>query len=338
MSSTVEIVARVYRGSREESVHYGSVAVVDKDGRLTHYLGDPEFFTFVRSSSKPFQLIPLIRSGAADRYGFTPKQLAVMCGSHIGSDEHREVILANLEAAGNRSEDLKCGTHVPIYMTMAGDFPKHGEHLDPLRHNCSGKHSGFLALARFLGEDVSHYIDPGSKTQQMVLDAIAEIYKCPRGEIVVSVDGCSAPNFGMPLIHTAIAFAGLGDPATRGDEAMAVQRIKDAMTAYPAMVSGEGRFDLALMRAFPGNVACKVGAEAIEGIGFSSPPIGIGVKIHDGNQRALYPVCIEVLRRLGILPDIDRAESLKPFRNPEIRNYRNIITGMIKAEANLKKA
>ena len=104
-----EIVARVYRGKREESVHYGSIAVVNNEGKLTHYLGDPEFFTFARSSPKPFQLLPTVTSGASDKFGFTPKQLAIMCGSHSGSDEHREVVLSNLKAAGNGPEHLKCG-------------------------------------------------------------------------------------------------------------------------------------------------------------------------------------------------------------------------------------
>lgn len=332
------IVVKVYRGEREEAVHYGSVAVVDKDGKLTHYVGDPEFFAFSRSSPKPFQLMPLIQTGAADKYNFSPKQLSIMCGSHIGTDHHREVVLANLEAAGNKPEDLKCGTQLPIHMVMSGEYPKHNEHMDPLRHNCSGKHSGFLALARFVGEDVAEYINPDSKTQQMVLDTISRIYEYRRDEIVVSIDGCSAPNFGMPLIHTAIAFMKLA--TARGSdekESKILARIKGAMTEYPEMFSGEGRFDLALMRTFGGNVICKVGAEAIEGLGFSDPPIGIAVKIHDGNPRALYPVCLEVLRQLGILNNIDEAEHLKLFYNSEIRNCRKIITGYVKAEFDLKR-
>jgi L-asparaginase II len=333
------IVAKVYRGEREEAVHYGSVAVVDTNGTLTHYVGDPEFFTFTRSSSKPFQLIPLVKTGAADKYGLSPKQLSIMCGSHTGTGEHRETVLANLEAAGNRPENLKCGSHLPIHMIMSGEFPRHNEHLDAVRHNCSGKHSGFLALARFLGEDVGEYINPRSNTQQMVLDTIARIYEYPKDKIVISVDGCSAPNFGMPLVNTAIAFMKLANAKGHDkEESKVLGRIKNAMSEYPEMVSGEGRFDLALMRTFPGNVVCKVGAEAIEGIGFADPPIGIAVKIHDGNPRALHPVCIHVLLQLGIIPDIERAEHLKSFYEAEIRNYMKIRTGCVKPEFDLKKA
>ncbi len=333
-----DIVAKVYRGMREESVHYGSVAVVNHEGKLTHYCGDPEFFTFVRSSAKPIQLMPLIKTGAADKYEFSQKQLSIMCGSHIGTDHHRDVVMANLEAAGNKPEYLKCGTHVPIYMTMAGEFPLQEENKDPVRHNCSGKHSGFLALAQFLGEDVANYLRPNSRVQQMVLDYIENIYEVPREKIVISVDGCSAPNFGMPLLNNAVAFQKLANGrADNSEDSRILKRIKAAMSEYPEMFSGEGRFDLALMRTFPGNVVCKVGAEAIEAIGFADPPIGIAVKIHDGNQRALYPVCVEVLHQLGIIIEPDRQEHLGPFRNPEIQNYMKIVTGSVRAEFDLKK-
>ncbi len=333
-----DIVAKVYRGEREEAVHYGTIVVVDKDGNLTHCVGDPNFFVFTRSSAKPFQIIPLVESGAADKYGFSPRQLAVICGSHAGTDEHREVVQANLEAAGNSVENLKCGSHLPIYMTLSGEYPKHNEHLDSVRNNCSGKHSGFLALAKYLGTDVAEYLNPKSKPQQLVLDTVADVYGCSKEKIVLATDGCSAPNFGMPLVHTAIAYMKLATGQSEGKtKPETLKRVRDAMVAYPEMVSGEGRFDLALSRTFPGNIVCKVGAEAIEGIGFADPPIGIGVKIHDGNQRALYPVCIEILRQLGILTDIEKAEHLKSFHEAEIRNHMKILTGRVKAEFRLKK-
>ncbi|MBN2226918.1 MAG: asparaginase [candidate division Zixibacteria bacterium] len=333
-----ELVAKVYRGKREESVHYGSVAVVDRDGKLTHSVGDPEFFTFVRSSSKPFQLIPLLRTGAADTYEFSQKQISIMCGSHIGTDDHRATVLWNLETAGNKPEDLQCGVHTPLFMTMANKIPEHGEHLDVLRHNCSGKHSGFLALSRFLGEDVANYLNVNSMAQKMILDAIVEMYEYPKEDIVIAVDGCSAPNFGIPLSRTAVAFKKLALAQGQTPEMTEVlTRITAAMTAYPEMFSGEGRFDLALMRAFPDRMICKGGAEAIQGMALTDPEIGIAVKIHDGNARALYPVCCEVLRQLGIEPDAERETHLATFRKPEVRNLRNLLTGYIVPEFTLKK-
>jgi L-asparaginase II len=143
----------------------------------------------------------------------------------------------------------------------------------------------------------------------------------------------------MPLKYTANAFRRLALAEGKDDEeSKALARIREAMMEYPEMVSGGGRFDLALMLSFPGNVVCKVGAESIEGIGFRDENIGIAVKIHDGNQRALYPVCIEVLRQLGLIDDPSKSEQLGDFYKAEIRNYRKILTGRVSPEFTLKKA
>ncbi len=331
------LVAKVFRGDREESVHYGSVAVVNRKGELTHYVGDPDFFTFVRSSAKPFQVLPLILTGAADHFGFNPKQLSIMCGSHAGTDHHREVVLANLDRIDVSPDRLKCGVHLPLFMQMKGEHPQNGEHLDPLRHNCSGKHSGFLALTKFLGKNIDDYLEVRSEAQSMVMETAAKMYGVDKSQVLIGIDGCSAPNFGLPLRHTAVAFNKLA-VADGGDTDInaGLKRVKAAMTEFPEIFSGEGRFDLALMRTFPGNVICKGGAEAIQGIGFAEPAIGIAVKIEDGNPRALYTVCIEVLKQLGLLK-VEQAPQLQPFYNPEIRNYRNILTGRIVADFALVK-
>jgi L-asparaginase II len=332
-----EIVAKVYRGEGLESVHHGAVAVVDAEGRLTHYLGNPEFSTQARSEAKPFQVIPLLRTGAADHYGFTDKQLAIMCGSHTGTADHLETVKANLAAVGLDESHLQCGTHTPIHYLIENKLAHEGEEFSQLHHNCSGKHSGFLALAKFLGEDVGKYIDPESKTQQLVLDAISEMYGYPRDKITIGIDGCSAPVFGMPIKQAAIAFARLANQITDDPELKGIlKRIKAVMTAYPEMVSGPGRFDLALARTFPGNVVNKIGAEGIEGIGFSDPPMGIAVKILDGNVRALYPTVIEILRRLEMLDGID-TRHLQPFMNPVVKNWRGLIAGKIVTDFKLKK-
>lgn len=333
-----EIVARVYRGEGQESVHHGAVAVVNAKGELTHSVGEPDFFTQARSEAKPFQAIALLASGAADHYGFSDKQLAVMCGSHIGTEDHVRTVRSILDMAGLDESYLKCGTHPPIWYSLQNRLPREGEVFSPLQHNCSGKHSGFLALARYLKEDPTRYLDPAGKVQQLVLDGVSELYGYPREKITIGIDGCSAPVFGMPLKQAAVAYVRLAgqigdDPAMRA----ILGRIKTAMTTHPEMVSGEGRFDLALARTFPGNVVNKIGAEGVEGIGFADPPVGIAVKILDGNERALYPVVIDVLRQLGLLDGADMTH-LAPFAHPQITNYRGLNVGRIVPEFALKKA
>jgi len=334
----IELATKVYRGDVIEALHHAVIAVLDSKGRLTHYLGDPDLHFMTRSVVKPFQAMPLIITGAADHFGFSTKEIAITCASHVGSDEHKKTVKYNLEIAGNTPGDLQCGTHLPIYMMMDKLYPTRGEDKDPLRHNCSGKHSGFLALARYLGEDVANYLNPDSKTQTLVKQAVAEMCEYPLEEVKVGIDGCSAPVFAIPVKNLALGFKKLASGEGHNEAyTQAARRIRDAMTAYPLMVSGEKRLDYDIKRSFPGNAVCKIGAEAIEGIGFADPAIGICVKILDGNQRALGPVCVEVFRQLGIIKNIDDYPHLKKYISPEILNYRDIVTGKIVTDFKLKK-
>ncbi|MEW6413343.1 MAG: asparaginase [Candidatus Zixiibacteriota bacterium] len=334
----MEPAVKVYRGRALEAVHYASVAVVDKDGNLTHYLGDPDVVFMTRSSIKPFQLIALVRSGGADKFGFSPEQLSIMCGSHAGTDKHREVVLSNLAKAGNSVENLQCGTHRPIWMEVDNVYPQGGEDKDPARHNCSGKHSGFLALARFVGDPIEDYLKPDSKTQQLVREALVEYCEYDAQPLPCGVDGCSAPNYPLPLKNLALGFKKLANGEGKDEKTRAaMKRIKEAMTVFPFMVSGEKRFDYDIKRSFPGNAVSKIGAEAIQGVGFSEPAMGIAVKVSDGNFRALEPIMIEVFKQLGILRDVAEKPFLKRYEHPEIRNQRDILTGYIEVEFKLKK-
>lgn len=338
MSQSPQILARVYRGEAVEAVHYGAIAVVDGEGRLTHAVGDPYEPFMTRSAIKPFQLMPLLVSGAADHYGFTPRQLAVMCGSHTGSNDHHEVVSSNLDLSHSGPENLLCGCHWPLGMQLAKQYPLDGEDKDPVRHNCSGKHSGFLAQTRFLGDDVEEYLNPDSRTQQMAKRTLSEFCEYPADKMPTGTDGCSAPNWPLPLFNLALGFKKLANgQADAGVSSEVLNRIRTAMTTFPEMVSGEKRLDLDLARSFSPRLICKVGAESIEGIGLSDPPLGIAVKIHDGNQRALGAVCVAVLIQLGIIENISDYPLLVRHECPEIRNYRDLLTGHVKTDFELRE-
>ncbi|UCE25867.1 MAG: asparaginase [Candidatus Zixiibacteriota bacterium] len=330
--------AKVYRGDWVEAIHYASVAVLNEKSELTHYLGDPDSIFMTRSSIKPFQLIPLIISGAADEFGFTSEQLSIMCGSHAGTDKHRDMVLSNLNQAGNNPEHLQCGCHRPIWMEVDGVYPASGEDLDPARHNCSGKHSGFLALARHLGDPPEEYLNPESKSQKLVKEILSAYCEYDLREVRSAIDGCSAPNYPLPLKNLALGFKKLASGEGDSPEIQAaVKRIKEAMTSYPFMVSGEKRFDYDIKRSFPGNAVCKIGAEAVQGLGFSEPAVGIAVKVSDGNFRAMEPIVVEVLKQLGIVKNMVDYPHLARYERPPVRNSRDIITGNILAEFKLKK-
>ena len=336
--SGFEVGAVVYRGKSVEATHFAAIAVVDQSGRVSHALGDPGFVTMARSAIKPFQLIPLVTTGAADEYGFANPNLSIMAGSHSGTDEHIKWVLANLKMAGNDPSMLKCGAHWPIEMQNENQYPTHGEDKDPMRHNCSGKHTGFLALARYLKIDPSHDLDPSSEGQKLVKKAISEVCEFPEEAMFYGIDGCSAPNYPLSLQSMALGFKKLAcqDGADRRT-LKALSRIREAMSEFPILFSGQGRFDHNLMRTFPFNGISKGGAEALQIIGFVDPPIGIAVKVLDGNFRSLGTICLEVLRQLGIVKSMSDVPYLQQYDRPEVKNSAGLVTGHIVPEFTLRK-
>src|SRR3990172_967488 len=187
-----EILAKVYRGDTVESVHYGSVAVVDSKGRLIYSAGDPKFFTYLRSSAKPFQTIPVIESGTAENFDFSTKELAIVSGSHNGEKIHVDTVKKILKKVGLSEKYLKCGTHTPLYYTAKNITPKSTQKFSVLQHNCSGKHSGMLAVSKYKSFNPRNYIDPEHPVQRMILKAVAEVCDYPENKIKIGIDGCSA--------------------------------------------------------------------------------------------------------------------------------------------------
>ena len=312
------IAARVFRGSSVEALHAASVAVVNERGELTHSFGDPSRSFSLRSSTKPFQALPLVTSGAAER-------VRVSTNASLPSRARRTAEAMGTSSsfgacstrAGAGPEALRCGTHLPIGMRLRHELPLHGEDRDPLRHNCSGKHAGFLLVSRRLGEPFDAYLAPGGAVQSLVRDAVAEALELSPAALETAIDGCSAPTFATPLVALARGMKNLAlaNAAAPGSCRRASPRAgRDARRAV--LVSGEGRFDYDLARSFPGNVVNKSGAEAILGIGFRDPPLGIAIKIHDGAERALAPVAVAVLRELGLVADVASVPLLARYERP----------------------
>ena len=315
-------VAAATRGGRVESVHYGSVAVVDARGTVVDAAGDPHAVVFTRSALKPLQALPFVRDGGPRRYGFSEAQVALMCASHSGEPMHVDAVADMLARAGNAVDDLLCGTHAPGHYEARGEVPPRPPY-SPLAHNCSGKHAGMLAACSLHGLPKAGYLESDHPVQASIRGAVAELSGTAEDELVAGIDGCSAPNYAMPLAGLARAFARLaaGDPHDA-----AVGTLRDAMRAHPAMVSGTGRSDDALMRAGGGDWIAKIGAEGVQAIGIASAGLGIAVKIADGGRRALLPVVVAVLEQLGLL-DAARRQALARLARPPIANYRGIATG-----------
>jgi L-asparaginase II len=319
-------VYELTRGKTVESIHAGAIAVVDVTGRLIAWYADPQAVTFLRSTAKPFQALPFIENGGHLAFGLTPKEIALLCASHSGTDEHAAVAASIQLKADIDESELLCGVHEPMDPATAEALRQRNEAPTPNRHNCSGKHSGMLAYRQLKlprGEQLPPdlpYIDPAHPIQQEILKAFAEMCQLPVDQVAAGVDGCSAPNFAVPLRSAALGFARLCDPEAGqvhpAERAAACHTITSAMMSHPDMVGGPNRFDTRLMQLTRGRIVSKGGAEAFQGLGLmpgalgpGSPAVGIALKIADGDNRQIVrqAVSLEVFRQLDALSSAELA-------------------------------
>jgi L-asparaginase II len=307
------------RGGTTECVHYGSIAVVDVQGKLVSSLGDPDALNFTRSALKPLQALPFVEDGGLERYKFTSHELALMCASHSGEAMHIGVVQRMLAAAGVDDTALQCGCHAPGYFAATDTSPPAGAKWNALFHNCSGKHAGFLAYARMHEQPLESYLDSGHPLQQRIRTTVARFVQ---GDTMAQgIDGCSAPNFAMPLRRLAQTYARIA-----AQETPELAALFFAMTRHPDLVSGTRRTDFALMETGAGDWVTKAGADGMQAIGVASQGLGIAIRIADGSPRALHAATVEVLQQLGVLED-SSGTPLAVYDCPPIRNYRGIETG-----------
>lgn len=321
-----------YRGSLVESTHSVSAAVCDADGALHAWTGDPERYTVLRSAAKPFQALPLLLDGAAERYGVSDDELALACASHNSERSQVAIVERWLERIGLSEEDLACGPHPPLSRDLAvraPDTPKP----DPAPRsrsssNCSGKHTGMLTLARFHDWPTAGYNRSDHAVQRRILEIVSEYVGLPPDHIGQAVDGCAAVTFAMPLAAMATGFARLVSWDEREP-----RRIVDAMTSHPQLVAGQGRLCTDLMRAFPGQLLAKVGAEGVYGAALTDAALGVALKVEDGNWRACNIALLAVLEQLGL--DVSGAPKLDRYRVMPVLNTRGEEVGVMRAEGML---
>jgi len=343
---TTQPLFEVTRGDVVESVHYGSLAVVDSNGKLIASYGDPQAVAFLRSSAKPFQVLPFVAGGGGEYYGLTLRELAIACASHEGSDLHVQTVEGFQKKIGVDETFLQCGVHMPGDVTAFKSLVANGAQPTPNQNNCSGKHTAMLAYAKMRGLPLENYLDRDHPIQQDILASFAAMSQLPVSEIKLATDGCSAPNFAIPLYNAALAMARLCDPRELSvARASACRKITSAMTTYPELVSGYGEFDEQLMRVGEGKIVCKRGAEGYQIVGLlpgvlnpDSPGVGIAFKVADGDpsrsaldltnsSRVRPAVTLEVLCQLGVLSS-EQQQALAGFGPAKsIHNHRGMVTG-----------
>lgn len=338
-----DLLVEVWRGTLVESVHQGHLIAVNGLGETVAALGNPETVTFLRSSGKPFQAIPVVRSGAADHFHFTEREIALACGSHSGESIHVETVRAMLGRLDLNESALKCGVHEPFSVDVTRQLIRDQQPPSVLHNNCSGKHAGMLALAKHLRAPIESYDELQSPVQRMILDAVSEFAGVPADNITIGVDGCAVPVFGMPVRAMALAYARLVSPppGIQNSTRMACERIVKAMIEFPEMVGGtKNRLDTELIKAGKGRLISKIGAEGVYTVGVLPSAdwphgLGLALKIADGDdQRARPPAVIDALRQLGVLAASD-LDSLSGYSPTIIKNRRGDRVGEVRAAFHL---
>lgn len=324
------VLVEVVRGGMVESRHRGACAVVDAAGRAALTLGDGAQLVYGRSAIKPLQALPLIETGAADRYGLGAREIALACASHRGEPIHVAAVTAWLERIGLGPDDLECGAHPPLNPAAAQALIRAGEAPSALHNNCSGKHAGFLTTACHLGEPTRGYIDADHPVQRRVEAALAAMTGCDLARAPRGIDGCGIPVIGLPLAAMARAMARLADPlGLPAERQAAARRILEAMAAEPLMVDGSGSFTTRILIEAGAAVRLKPGAEGVFCAALPALGLGVALKIADGAGRAAEVAIGALLCRLGAVAE-DQAVALAPQFRPKLLNVAGRVVGELR--------
>jgi L-asparaginase II len=341
------VLVEALRGDAVESFHRGAFAVVDAGGAVVATLGDIDRPVFPRSAVKVLQALPLVASGAAERFGLTDAELALACASHNGEPEHVATAASMLAKAGLDAAALECGAHWPYREPFQRAMAMRGETPTALHNNCSGKHAGFVCLGCVLAaaagrearEFVRGYLRPEHPVMREVSAALQRTTGADLAQAPVGTDGCSIPTYGIALRRLALAFARVATGSDLADgDARAAERLRRAVAAAPFMVGGTDRFDTRVMQRLGERVFCKVGAEGVYCAALPQRGLGVAVKVDDGNNARAAEVVMAALIESLVRLDAPECEFVRGFSELPLVNWNGIRVGTLRAGAALRAA
>ncbi len=325
------ILVEVYRENVPESFHRGVVCVVNAQNEVVFEAGDIHQLCYPRSAMKLFQTIPLLINGGMEKFNLTLEELAIMCGSHNAEAEHLRVVESILHKTGLTKEHLNCGPQYPTSRKDANALIQSGTKPHHIHNNCSGKHAGMLATCVLMGWPTDGYIHPDHPLQQAIMDVCSLMYEYPKEKMITALDGCSAPIFSVPVYNQAIGYKNLVanqhlPPAVQ----QACKLIIEAMTQYPFMVAGTGRYCTDMMKITAPKVIGKTGAEGIFCMTFTEQQLGVCIKIDDGKMQPQYNVAEALLEASGLFSK-EQLSPLHKYAEADLKNFNTLVTGKIKA-------
>ena len=295
-------LAEVWRGPVVESVHFGVAAVANAAGEIVHGWGDPSIVTFPRSSLKPIQAIALVETGAAKAFGLSDRHIALSSASHVGESIHTDLVHAWLELLDLDEQALACGPDFPRDLDRISAAIRAGQSKSKIFHNCSGKHCGFLTVARHMGWPVEGYNDTAHPTQALYLEILSEFLGRDATALPMGIDGCTLPAPAMSIAEMAVAMARYAAAAVSSPRRKeAIHTIREAVAQHPEYMSGTNEPTAQVVRATNGGVIMKTGAEGYLAAFLPSQELGVALKIADGSPRARVLALLNLLRQQNLI-------------------------------------
>lgn len=311
------LLAIVKRGNTTETLHYGWICVLNKDKKIICKRGNVNNKTLLRSCAKPIQAIPLIENVI----NINNKELAIVCGSHSGSNKHLKVLYGFIKKHKLYLSDLRCGIHMPYDVKENHRLIRKNLQAAALHNNCSGKHLGMLLVCRKKNWDLNTYLNSNHPLQKLIKRKIQELSET--SDISLEIDGCSLPTFGLSILNIAKLFSNF----TKNIE---YKKIISAMAGNPDYMGSTGQIDTEIIKQSKGKLLAKVGAEGLIIVAFNGNCAA--VKISDGSQKIRSFVILKLLLKLGWLKEKNiKNLFLKEILKGDVKNHRGITVGKIKS-------
>ena len=335
-----EILIKEFRGNIVENVHRGSIAVVSSTGDTIAYLGDIEKQTFMRSASKPIQVLPTLLAGLHRRFNLTEENVAMFNSSHWGSNHHIFVLEEISRKTGIDPEDM---IMKPCSSTSASALAKKltdqsrlhpRDGISKLQHCCSGKHFSLMLLQRELTGKTSGYEQKDSPVQRQIINFISMLSQTPTFKIGLGIDGCGVPVFALPLRSIAMSYAKLMDPFSLSNELReTIDYNFSCIHKYPEKINDYGTPSYYINQN--PDLIMKDGSRGVICMAIKSMKLGIAVKLEDGWTDEFQGLIIANILEQLKYEDTDLIEKLKNCYTTKLYNDCGIEVGHFEVDFKL---